>query len=90
MYLVTSFDLGGSSNVNVHVATEDLATAESVYASVLQVCNAENANSVCRMLVELTQVPTDVSLLGCDAVTLFWGKNSIRNNNDWLPAKGGL
>ena len=84
-YLVTSFDFGGESNVNVHAITDDMATAESVYSSVLQACDAENAkyqNSACKMLAELTRVPTNVSLLGPNAVTLFWGQNSIKNNNN--------
>jgi hypothetical protein len=88
VYLVTSFDFGGDSNVNIHVITDDLATGETVYASVLKECNAENAklleHSPFKRLVELTHVPLNAPLLGSDALTLFWGQNAVtkKNNND--------
>ena len=81
MYLVTSFDFGGNSTVNVHVATDDLALAETVYASV---CNAEKARDDGKMLVELTHVPPNAPMLGSDALTLFWGENKtvrVKCNN---------
>ena len=84
MYLVTSFDFGGNSTVNVHVATDDLALAETVYASVLEVCNAEKARDDGKMLVELTHVPPNAPMLGSDALTLFWGENKavrVKCNN---------
>ena len=83
-YLVTSFNFGGNSHVKVHIITEDLTAAESVYASVLEVCNAENArndNQACKMLVELTHASLNAPLLGSDALTLFWGQNAVANNN---------
>ena len=81
MYLVTSFDFGGNSTVNVHVVTDDLALAETVYASV---CNAEKARDNGKMLVELTRVPPNAPMLGSDALTLFWGENKavrVKCNN---------
>ena len=88
VYLVTSFDFGGSSYVKVHVVTDDLPTAETVYASVMEVCNTENAradeDSPCKMLVELTHVPLNAPLLGSNALTLYWGDDKVTrvNNND--------
>ena len=82
MYLVTSFDFGGNSTVNVHVATDDLALAETVYASVLEVCNEARDDG--KMLVELTHVPPNAPMLGSDALTLFWGDNKaarVKCNN---------
>jgi len=86
MYVVTSFDFGGSSNVKLHVATADANLAQEVYASVLDACNLKNAayTGGARMLVELTQIPADTKLLGADAITLFWGGDAQNNNQRTL------
>jgi hypothetical protein len=83
MYVVTSFDYGGSSAVKLHVVTADLALAQEVYAAVLAVCDEHNAtcDAAARLLVELTHVPQDAKLLGADARTLFWGDRCAQNNN---------
>ena len=84
IYVVTSFDFGGSSNVKLHVATADANLAQEVYASVLDACNLKNAaytGGGARMLVELTQIQEDTKLLGDDAHTLFWGSGDAQNNN---------
>jgi len=85
MYVVTSFDFGGTSNVKLHVATADAKLAQEVYTSVLDACNLHNAayasaGGAARMLVELTQIPEDTKLLGADARTLFW--SDVQNNNE--------
>ncbi len=83
MYLVTSFDFGGNSNVNVHVLTDDLTSAETVYASVLEVCDAQNAKQDNRkMLAELREIPINTPMIGSDALTLFWGEALNSNNFD--------
>ena len=71
LYVVVSFDFGGSSDVKVHAATADLALARTTY------------EAVCadRALVELVHVPRDTALLGRDALTLFWGRGTEHNNN---------
>ena len=83
MYIVTSFDFGGSSAVKLHVVTADLTLAQEVYASVLAVCALHNAtcSDAARLLVELTHIPQDTKLLGADARTLFWGDLIAQNNN---------
>ena len=84
IYVVTSFDFGGSSNVKLHVATADASLAQEVYESVLDACNLKNAayasTGGARMLVELTQIQEDTKLLGDDAHTLFWGGGAQNNN----------
>ena len=88
MHVVTSYDFGGSSEVRLHVVTNNLDLAQEVYASVLAVCEQENnAGGGCcctKMLVELTHVPKDTRLLGADARTLFWGTTATgaQNNNN--------
>jgi hypothetical protein len=86
MYLVTSFDFGGNSNVNVHVLTDDLTSADTVYASVLEVCDAQNAkqnNLAGKMLVELREIPLNTPMIGSDALTLFWGNDAALNSNNF-------
>ena len=83
MYVVTSFDFGGTSNVKLHAVTADEALAQEVYASVLNSCNLINSTAnhgAARALVELTQIPADTKLLGADARTLFWGGDAQNNN----------
>ena len=72
MYMVTSFDFGGSSTVNIHILTDNLQDAEDVYADVVEKANQTN------ILVELSTVPTNTRLTD---VTLFWGKNAVKSNN---------
>ena len=80
MYVVTSFDFGGTSDVKLHAVTADEALAQEVYASVLNSCNLINSSGAARTLVELTQIPADTKLLGADARTLFWGGDAQNNN----------
>jgi hypothetical protein len=82
MHVVTSFDFGGTSNVKLHVVTDDLGLAQEVYASVLELCNQNNmsnTDTATKMMVELTHVTKDTKLLGAEALTLFWGSGD--NNN---------
>ena len=81
-YVVTSFDFGGSSNVKIHVATDSLPLAQDVYAAVCGQAGPAASDGV-KVLVELTQVPKDISLLGTDALTLFWGSGAgMKMNNN--------
>jgi len=85
IYVVTSFDFGGSSNVKLHVATADASLAQEVYESVLEACNLKNkayTDGAARALVELTQIQEDTKLLGDDAHTLFWGGGGDAQNNN--------
>jgi hypothetical protein len=41
MHVATSYDFGGSSEVKLHVVTDDLDLAQDVYASVLTVNGLE-------------------------------------------------
>ncbi len=87
MYVVTSFDFGGTSNVKLHAVTDDEDLAQDVYASVLAACDESNRNTnhhpATMMMVELTRVPKNARLLGADALTLFWGgSDSTQNNNN--------
>ncbi len=76
VYVVVSFDFGGSSDVKVHVATTRLELAQGVYDSV---CPPDSEGP--KRLVELVHVPADTPLLGRDALTLFWGSGVHHNNN---------
>jgi hypothetical protein len=84
-YIVTSYDFGGTGTVKVHIVTDDLGMAETVYGSVLEECNVENAkvnNTACKMLVELTHVPKNKPHLGGDSLTLYWGSSTATCNNN--------
>jgi hypothetical protein len=75
VYVVTSFDFGGSSEVKIHTVTDRYDLAQEVYSEVLAVCNLTNAGRCCNatmMMTELTEVPMDTKLMGRDAKTLFW------------------
>jgi hypothetical protein len=76
VYVVTSFDFGGSSDVKIHAVTDSYETAQEVYSEVLAVCNLTNAarcSNATMMMAELTDVPMNTKLVGRDAKTLFWG-----------------
>ena len=80
VYVVTSFDFGGSSDVKIHAVTDSYDMAQAVYSEVLAVCNLTNAARCCdaaRMLAELTDVPMDTKLVGSDAKTLFWPAHRV-------------
>lgn len=79
MYLVSSFDFGGSSHVRIHIVTSDFDRAKLVYDNVLHSANIinENAEPGTKYLVELTEVKDDET----EPVTLYWGKNAVFNNN---------
>ena len=84
MHVVTSYDFGGSSEIKMHVVTDDLDLAQDVYASVLAVCDQHNTGrtGAIKMMVELTHLPKDTKLLGADARLLFWGSKTAQNNNN--------
>ena len=84
MYVVTSYDFGGTSDVKLHVVTDRLELAQEVYAKVKTVCESHNAGHLddgTKMLVELTHVDQDTPLLGADARVLFWGSGGQNNNS---------
>jgi hypothetical protein len=77
VYVVTSFDFGGSSEVKIHTVTDRYDIAQEVHSEVLAVCNLTNAGRCCNatmMMTELTEVPMDTKLMGRDAKTLFWSR----------------
>ena len=78
IYVVSSFDFGGTSDVKLHAATADRAHAQKVYESVRSAYDLKNATtSSTRVLVELTPVPPDA-----DELTLFWGGAPGAENNN--------
>ena len=85
VYLVSSFNIGGNGNVNVHVITDDYTTAEAVHASVLEACKAEKARTnepAYDILVECCDVSFNKPLLGSDARKLFQGQTLVTQKND--------
>ena len=85
MYVVTSFDFGGRSDVKLHVATENLDLAHEVYTDVLADCEVINTvrdTDATKLLVELTRIEKDTAYTGPDAPTLFWGAAAVANNNN--------
>jgi hypothetical protein len=85
VYLVTSFNIGGNGNVNVHVVTDDVNTANAVHTSVLEACKAEKARTnepAYDILVECCDVSFNKPLLGSDARKLFQGQTLVTQKND--------
>jgi hypothetical protein len=76
-YVVSSFDFGGSSAVQLHVVTDDRDRAEAVYSAVLAECDASEKRDGVQRLVELTPVAMDTRL----DRTLYWGPAALNNNN---------
>lgn len=91
VYIVTSFNTGGNGKVIVHVVTDDLTTAKTVCASVLEACKAEKAKTnepACGVLVELCDLSFNKPLLGSAAWKLFQGQTFVTpesNNADLTP-----
>ena len=74
MYLVQSFDFGGSSDVAVHALTSVMEDAERAYAAVLARHAAYNAKSPvtgAKRLVERVEVPEGYSCV--EGFKLYWG-----------------
>ena len=79
MYVVTSYDFGGTCDVKLHVVTDKMELAQEVYTKVSAICAAHNASHVddgIKMLVELTHVEKDVP----DTRVLYWGSGAHNNN----------
>jgi len=75
-YVVSSFDFGGSSDVQLHIVTDDRDRAEAVYVAVLAECDASEKRDGVQRLVELTPVVKDTRL----DRTLYWGPAALNNN----------
>ena len=69
IYIMTTFNFGGTSKFKLHVATADRAHIQKVYETVRTACGLKKATTTAtRMIVELTPVSPDAGEL-----TLFWG-----------------
>ena len=79
IYVVSSFDFGGTNNVKIHAASADYNLAQAVYQSVRANSDLHyDATNSTRLLVELTPIPP-----GANAITLFWGSTvGAMNNNE--------
>lgn len=86
VYIVSSYDFGGSSDINIHIITNSLQKAREVYNIVLVEANKINEKnkevSGTKYLVELTEVPSEQEFIESKAIKLFWGKHAIMNNNN--------
>lgn len=85
VYVVSSYDFGGSGDVKVHIITESPQKAQEVYTKVLAEADKINEKNKqvlgARYLVELTEVPVEKELIDSEAIKLFWGKHAVANNN---------
>lgn len=88
MYMVVSFDFGGSSEVRLHCCHADAGTANAVYERVAAAAAAYNArigtSAGAGVLVELLRTPAAGFI--DEPRVLFWGRPSpnvvtIRCNN---------
>lgn len=82
VYIVSSFDVGDTSNVKVHVVTSNLELAQETY--VFMCVETDESNLIqgdeWKTIVELTELPLDTMLLESDAALLFWGNHSVARN----------
>lgn len=76
MYLVISFDFCGSSDVKIHILTQDKEKALKMYNNVLKLLKLDNEDETYQL--QLVSVPDDFSCK--KGYTLFWGK--MKNFND--------
>lgn len=85
VFIVSSYDFGGSSNVNLHIITNDLQKAREVYNKVLKDLDKINQSyeegSGARYLVEITELAEEKEFVGSESITLYWGQHAITNNN---------
>ena len=86
MYLVISFDFGGSSDVRIHALTHDLYKADSVYIKLhgLPPYQPRYDGDCLYTLLELIEIPED--FLDEHGTCLYWGpKNehviTLKTNN---------
>lgn len=76
MYIVVSFDFGGSSNVALHCCTSDIVMAEALYEKIAQSYVEYNSardrdDDAAMRLVELVEVQDGFS--SEEGLTLYWG-----------------
>jgi hypothetical protein len=91
MFLVVSFDFGGSSNVALHACTTDEEAAKALYDCLVTKYAPANAKAAaedngCARLVELVRVDGN-NFLSDKGYVLFWGSKHdklvcVNNNND--------
>lgn len=85
VYIVSSYDFGGSSDVKLHIISNSLQKAQEVYNKVLTEADKINEQNKevlgAKYLVELTEVPVEQELTDSEAIKLFWGNHAIVNNN---------
>lgn len=75
MFLVLSFDFGGSSDVRVHGLTSDDRKAQIAYDSVcrqFEAYNEKHKDDGLRKLVDMIAMPDD--FVWEEGFTAFWGK----------------
>jgi hypothetical protein len=80
MFLVISFDFGGSSNVCIHCLTSNITIAQNMYERVIESVNLENEcnyDSTSKHLVELAEI--DDEYLNEKGFIMFW---NWENNSD--------
>lgn len=87
MYIVMSYDFGGTATVKIHCTTASLEIARARYTTLADTHRIQNMNRIAAnagsTLIELAEVPDDFD---SDAGhTLFWGEDSavqtIMSNN---------
>jgi hypothetical protein len=86
VYIVSSYDFGGSSYVNLHIVTNNLKKAQEVYNKVVSDVNNINQSygesSGAKYLVELTEVAEEKEFVGSESIKLHWGRDAVVNNNN--------
>jgi hypothetical protein len=86
VYIVSSYDFGSSSDVNLHIVTNVLQKAQEVYNKLVTDVNKINQNygenSGAKYLVELTEVAEEKEFVGSESIKLHWGSDAVINNNN--------
>ncbi len=84
MYLVISFDFCGSSDVKIHILTQDKEKALKMYNNVIKLLKLDTSNEDETYQLQLVSIPDDFSCK--KGHTLFWGNDdhveNIVNFND--------
>lgn len=79
MFLVVSFDFGGTSAVKIHCATSSEPVGRSMFAAMTDRHRDENAkreaSGAGSLLIELVEVPDEYS--SSDGHMLFWGSEKV-------------
>lgn len=79
MFLVVSFDFGGTSAVKIHCATPSENVGRSMFAAMSDRHRDENekrlASGAGSLLIDLVEVPNEYS--SSDGHTLFWGSEKV-------------